>query len=416
MQSPRRQGRVGGVMLYNLRKKLAERERPAADVLTLHELGPEAMREEAPAPSLELTAEPPAPVTGIGRTSGFIAEIFDTPRSISAPQGPWHAALHDVTLQLLQQQPEVLLLGLGPWSGSGWHLRLRAQTTTIVAVDPDRARLSEWRAACEVQIESALESTAWSSMLIGRKFQSIVLGDALTHQADPLSFLRRVRELLSPDGSLVAVVPNATWGEHRLSLLQGDLPRGYEPGSPLHRYNRDRLREALALSGFALVELYAHRTEYVDPDDSVVPDLFPDTLLRALGPAEDASVSHLVFRARPASPNELLSGLFQEQETLKRAVRSELARARREQEAGAVRLEEAQARHTALEAELDDQRATITGMGDHAARAEQTARTYKQERDWAVRELHALRRTWWYRITSLFGRQQAEQAPADGLD
>jgi SAM-dependent methyltransferase len=347
---------------------------------------------------------------GLAHAPGFIAEIFDTPRRPVAVQGPWNEALYDVTLRLLQQQPEVLLLGLAPWSGSGWHMRLKAQANTIVAVDPDRVRLAEWRAACEVQIESTLESGTWSSMLIGRKFHSVVLGDALTHQPDPLSFLRRVRELLNPDGSLVAVVPNATWGEHRLQLLQGDLPRGYEPGSPLHRYNRDRLREALALSGFVLVELYTHRTEFFDHDESLMPDLFPDTLLRALGPAEDASVSHLVFRARPASPNELLSGLFQEQETLKRAVRNELAKARREQEASATALAEVDTRRSTLEAELEEQRTIVARVADRASRFEQSARAYMVERDRALREISTLQTTWWFRLTTLF-RRKPEREP-----
>jgi hypothetical protein len=263
-----------------------------------------------------------------------------------------------------------------------------------------------------VQIESTLESGTWSSMLIGRKFHSVVLGDALTHQPDPLSFLRRVRELLNPDGSLVAVVPNATWGEHRLQLLQGDLPRGYEPGSPLHRYNRDRLREALALSGFALVELYTHHTEFFDHDEAL-PDLFPDTLLRALGPAEDASISHLVFRARPASPNELLSSLFQEQETLKRAVRNELARVRREQEAGAAALTEAHDRQRRLEGDLEEQRTTVTRVADRASRFEQSARAYMVERDRALRELAAVQATWWYRLTGALRRKPERELRLD---
>ncbi|MEB3329577.1 MAG: methyltransferase domain-containing protein [Candidatus Sericytochromatia bacterium] len=456
--------------LYNLRKKLADKERsaphtgplrepvaasrppqaPEADPTATHDganqpaaelpAAPDgarqptaevaAARDEAPQPAREARPEAsttdlavaptgatgapgegPAPAGAHG--PGFIAEIFDAPRRPLAAQGPWSEALHDVTLRLLQQQPEVLLLGLAPWSGAGWHLKLKAQANTIVAVDPDRVRLAEWRAACEVQIESTLESGTWSSMLIGRKFHSVVLGDALTHQPDPLTFLRRVRELLNPDGSLVAVVPNATWGEHRLQLLQGDLPRGYEPGSPLHRYNRDRLREALALSGFALVELYTHRTEFFDHDEALLPDLFPDTLLRALEPAEDATISHLVFRARPASPNELLSGLFQEQETLKRAVRNELARARREQEAGATALAEAGERQRRLEGELEEQRTTVTRVADRASRFEQSARAHMVERDRALRELAALQATWWYRLTGAFRRKPERELRLD---
>lgn len=391
--------------LFKLRKRLAEKEKPASS-LSIDETPSsepdEVVEAGVAAGTISLTtAEEPPPRRAIAK-----------PRAAWLRQAdqltPWDETLQGEALRLLSNPSEVLMLGLGTWAGHDWHTRLRTQAASVVAVDPDSARLAEWRSVCEVQIQTSLESLAWSQMLIGRRFGAVVLGDALTHQADPLHFLGRVREVLASDGSVVGIVPNATWGEHRLKLLQGELPRGYEPGSALHRYNRDRLREALALAGYALVDLHAHRTPLFESDDAIVPEIFPDQVLEALGPNEDATVSHLVFRAVPASSDDLLRGLFLEQEELKRNVRAELVRARRTCDALQEQMKTADERHETMENELADHRATIAGIGERASRLEQNARTLTQERDAAWRELQAVRNTWWYRLLGPFVRRHGD--------
>lgn len=390
--------------LFKLRKRLADREKPATPPVVDGPSGEPAELQETPVAGAAIsltTAEepPPRPAMRVSQAPW----LQQTERAM-----PWDEALHGEALRLLATPADLLLLGLGTWAGHNWHARLRAQAPSVVAVDPDAARLAEWRSVCEVQIQTSLESPAWSQMLIGRRFGAILIGDALTHQADPLHFLGRVREVLAPEGALVGIVPNATWGEHRLKLLQGELPRGYEPGSALHRYNRERLREALALAGYALVDLHAHRTPLFESDDAITPELFPDQVLEALGPNEDATVSHLVFRAVPASSEDLLRGLFLEQEELKRNVRAELVRARRTCDTLNEQLKTAEARHETMENELADHRSTIAGIGERAARLEQNVRSLSQERDAAWRELQAVREAWWYRFLSPFIRRRSE--------
>ncbi|MEB3198225.1 MAG: methyltransferase domain-containing protein [Candidatus Sericytochromatia bacterium] len=395
--------------LFKLRKRLADKEKsPTLELPTL------AVAEVDDAPKGRLNAVPStvslmsAEVPPL-ESPAAPAESWSSPSTLGhrLPES-WKEDVQDETLRLIAHPTEVLVLGLRPWTGTSWSGKLKRRATSVVTVDPDAARLVEWRQVAEVRIQAALESLTWSQMLIGRRFGAVVLGDALTHQADPLHFLGRVRDVLAQNGSVVGVVPNATWGENRLKLLQGELPRGYEPGSALHRYNRDRLREALAFAGYALVELYTHRTPFFEGEESVTPELFPDTVLQTLDPHDDATVSHLVFRAVPATPDDMLRSLFQEQEDLKRSVRNELTRAKRACDALSEQLATVNAHQDTLISEMADQRATISGISERAARLEQNLRSMTEERDRAWRELNSVRQAWWYRLFGGFRRSEAD--------
>jgi SAM-dependent methyltransferase len=315
-----------------------------------------------------------------------------------APPLTYTQALRDLALGLVGRGSDLLLLGLAPWEQAGLPQALVGRARGVVAVDPDKGRLLAARPYCHKTIEAPLDGPEWSARLEGQRFATVILGDGLTHGHDPLALLRRAREALLPDGQLVAVVPNAAWGESRLDLLAGDVPREWLPGAPRQRYTRERLREALALTGFRLDAVEAFRTPLFGANSGLVPELFPVGVLQALGPAEDAEVSHWVIRALPAAPEALIGGLFAEQEALRSAVRNELARLTRANDGLTERLEEADAARAVLAAELENAQKQAAGLADLAERADQNVRRLGQEADDAQRALRQVQESLGYRL------------------
>lgn len=330
-----------------------------------------------------------------------------------APPVEWAPAIQDQALGLLGRAQDVLVLGLAPWGAANWPQKLMGRARSVVAVDPDKARLQAVRPYCHKVVEAELTGNEWTMRLGGQRFGTVILGDALTHLPDPIAFLRRARECVAEGGQLIAVVPNASWGGHRLELLQGEVPREYEPGAALHRYNHDRLREALALAGFAIAEALPHRTGAFEAGTDLVPELFPEAVLQALGPQDDAAVSHFVVRALPVPAEALLRTLFEEQEKLRKAVRNELAKAARTHDSLAWRLKESDASREALTTELEDHKKKVVGLNELAARADQNIKRLGKEVDDAQRELRAIRDSFAYRLYTWFGGK-AKAAPEPG--
>jgi hypothetical protein len=349
----------------------------------------------APAASAALAANDPA---------AQALAIGDAPLQ-PAPPVEWPAAIQDLTLGLLGRGQEVLVLGLAPWGTQHWPPKLMGRARAVTAVDPDKARLMGVRPYCHKVVDAPLDGLEWLARLGGQRFTTVILGDALTHLPDPVGFLRRVREVLATDGVVLAVVPNACWGESRLDLLQGEVPADYRPGGPLHRYNQDRLREALALAGFAIAEARPHRTPFFEAGSELVPELFPPAVVGARGPPHDASIYPFVVRAVPATAEQLLRTLFGEQEALRKAVRNELARASRTTETLTASLKASDYARTTLETELEDHKKKVSGLSELAARAEQNIKRLGKEVDDAQRELQAVRASFAYRVATWFQRK-----------
>ena len=77
---------------------------------------------------------------------------------------------------------------------------------------PHQVRLIEY------DLESGLPS-------LHEKFDYVVCADVLEHLRDPLHVLRQARDLLAPDGSIAASLPNSGNLYFRLNVLAGRFPK-----------------------------------------------------------------------------------------------------------------------------------------------------------------------------------------------
>ncbi len=152
-----------------------------------------------------------------------------------------------ITLSSQHQKPG-LLADIGCGDGS-FLLEARGRGWRVIGTEIN-ARIP----AKGLEIWGSLED-------LGRlgPFDCITLWHSLEHLRDPLGGLRKLRELLKPDGRLIVAVPNAWGAQARLfqrHWLHLDVPRH------LHHFSPRSLERALTLAGFDLRQMWHHEVEY----------------------------------------------------------------------------------------------------------------------------------------------------------
>jgi SAM-dependent methyltransferase len=281
-------------------RRLAETPLEALADLTLIPIEQPVELETPAAPPIQAVLEAPAPV------AAPVVEALTLDHGLLKP-----------VLNFIQRSQDVVVLGMGPWGDREWAEALMIKARGVTVVDPDKSRLNTIRAYCHHTVTAGFENPAWASRLGAGRYDVAIIGQGLTHLADPMGFLRQVKEILSPGGAILAVVPNVGYGESALNLLKGEYPRDFEPSAPLHHYTRARLREVFAYAGYALVEVYAHEQALFGPTSELVPELFPEALLTAIHQEDDFSASHFVVKATPTAQDVLLRQIFEEQDQLR---------------------------------------------------------------------------------------------------
>jgi 2-polyprenyl-3-methyl-5-hydroxy-6-metoxy-1,4-benzoquinol methylase len=135
----------------------------------------------------------------------------------------------------------------------------------------------------------------------GKTYSLIVMLDVLEHLRDPAAALRRARELLDPDGTLLLTVPafRSLWTHH------DDLNRH------LTRYTREELAPLLQAAGFEVLEgryffhwtvpaklavRFAEQTFRLDPRPAKVPPSWLNGLLYGISRLEERALGWLKWR------------------------------------------------------------------------------------------------------------------------
>lgn len=145
----------------------------------------------------------------------------------------------------------------------------------------------------------------------GFKFNTIIATHVLEHVDDPMLVLRRCREWLAPEGTVLIIVPNANSIHRQLAVLMGiqktiyDLsPRDYEVGHQ-RVYDMAMMRRDIASAGF---EIIFERGLFLKVLPNSMMTEFSDTLLKAMVDVSDNMPSewmaNIAFLVRPINcPN-----------------------------------------------------------------------------------------------------------------
>jgi SAM-dependent methyltransferase len=102
------------------------------------------------------------------------------------------------------------------------------------------------------------------------KFDYVVCADVLEHLRTPLEMLRECRALMTPDGTLVASLPNSGHAWFRWNVLSGRFPqedRGLFDRTHLHFYTWDGWRDLFRRAGLKI----EHVRPSAVPIDLVLP-------------------------------------------------------------------------------------------------------------------------------------------------
>jgi 2-polyprenyl-3-methyl-5-hydroxy-6-metoxy-1,4-benzoquinol methylase len=139
---------------------------------------------------------------------------------------------------------ETYLLEVG--CGSGAFLgAVRAYVAEVHGVEPDAAS----RAWIEGRMGMRVSADVADVLREGKSFDLVVLVHVLEHVPNPVRFLRGLRQLLQPDGSLLVEVPNVS--DMLVAVYQIPAYLGfYYQKAHLYYFSKDTLAMALSQAGF----------------------------------------------------------------------------------------------------------------------------------------------------------------------
>ncbi len=121
-------------------------------------------------------------------------------------------------LHLIDENKQVVEFGCA----TGYFSKLLTQKrcrVTGVEINPDSAKIA--KQYCEQLVVADLDFVSLVEILPTQQFDIAIFGDILEHLRNPWKLLEETRQLLKPDGYVVASIPNIAHGAIRLSLLQG---------------------------------------------------------------------------------------------------------------------------------------------------------------------------------------------------
>ena len=210
-------------------------------------------------------------------------------------------------------------------------LKQKGCVVTGVEINEQAASIAE--EYCERVIVCDLDITRLLDILPKQTFDVAVFGDVLEHLRDPWRILQETKELLLPQGYVVASIPNIAHGAIRLSLLQGKFDYqelGILDNTHLRFFTRKTVEELFEKSGY-LSEIVDRTHLPILENSPLIPSLelnyLDNKLVEEIQNARETDTLQFIVRAFPASVENqynFLKALFLENSNLLESSQSEL--------------------------------------------------------------------------------------------
>jgi len=210
-------------------------------------------------------------------------------------------------------------------------LKRKGCVVTGVEINEQAASIAE--EYCERVIVCDLDITRLLDILPKQTFDVAVFGDVLEHLRDPWRILQETKELLLPQGYVVASIPNIAHGAIRLSLLQGKFDYqelGILDNTHLRFFTRKTVEELFEKSGY-LSEIVDRTHLPILENSPLIPSLelnyLDNKLVEEIQNARETDTLQFIVRAFPASVENqyiFLKTKFLENSNLLESSQSEL--------------------------------------------------------------------------------------------
>ena len=225
-----------------------------------------------------------------------LAPALDTPATVLRGD---RDAIETKLVQLVGPHQRVLVIGRDTWPLS----RSLSSTGCRVSVIETRHDVPVGSASfSERVIVADPDDLDLDVTLEGAQFDAVVLVQLLEHVRNPVKIVTALRNHLSADGCVLAVVANIMHGSIRLGFLTGQSPPGLLASgatSPAHWYDRASVQRTFERAGFVITQLERH-TETFDSDIATLDGApLPAEIIAGLMRDADAMTSAFVVVAHP---------------------------------------------------------------------------------------------------------------------
>jgi len=182
---------------------------------------------------------------------------------------------------------------------------------TGIEINPEAAEQA--RAYCEQVIVADLDGFDFAERLAGERFDVILFGDVLEHVRDPWTVLERARDVLEPDGRVIACIPNIAERNVILNLILGRFEyrkKGLLDQTHLRFFTAESARRLLESAGYHIARIERITNPEVEREVPVDVDTFPPQLLSFLRRTNrDWRTIQFLIEAYPATETGTIAAL-----------------------------------------------------------------------------------------------------------
>ncbi|WP_121970015.1 class I SAM-dependent methyltransferase [Leptolyngbya sp. BC1307] len=277
---------------------------------------------------------------------------------------------------------------------TGYLAKLLAEQgckTVGIEINPDAAKAAEQ--FCERVIVADLDYDKVEVIIGEQKFDVAIFGDVLEHLRDPWQVLKSVKDILNPNGCVIASIPNVAHGSVRLALLEGRFEYselGLLDNTHLRFFTHDSLRHLFESSGYYIESEDSTRLPIFDASP-LTPNLnrekVSDELLEFIHADKFSDSLQFVVRAYSCSTTH---GHI--------ALQEKCCELRREMNQAGMELQKTQAELQKTQAELQKTQAelqkTQAELQKTQAESKQVVRAMESSKFWKIR-------TAWFKVKRL---------------
>ncbi|MBF2014654.1 MAG: methyltransferase domain-containing protein [Rivularia sp. T60_A2020_040] len=209
-------------------------------------------------------------------------------------------------LRLIGENKRVIDFGCA----TGYFARLltnRGCEVIGVEVNSKAAKIAEQY--CKQVIVADLDFVSLNDILsesiLEEKFDIAVFGDILEHLRNPWKVLEETRNILNPQGYIIASIPNIAHGAIRLALLQGKFeyqPLGILDNTHLRFFTRKTVEQLFEDSGY-IIDVIERTKLPIYSNSDLIPGVekthFDKNVTQEIEQDEDADTLQFVVRGYP---------------------------------------------------------------------------------------------------------------------